>query len=163
MRCKLGAIRGTMGRAKTTLIPLNPWAARYNTGLLIKLTPKGVVFSFLFLWGLCRRHCFRPSSQAYLIVLSRGKRLTPPQNSANLLHSAVCRLSTQHDLYAIAALAIDRLNVSLLNGITSLMHLSFAQWWQQAGMPQRCNAIQQQQLSYCPPSGASRHFWPLTC
>ena len=23
------------------------WAARYNTGLLIKLTPKGVVFSFL--------------------------------------------------------------------------------------------------------------------
>ncbi len=26
----------------------NPWAARYNTWLLIKLTPKGVVFSFLF-------------------------------------------------------------------------------------------------------------------
>ncbi len=26
-----------------------PRAARYNTGLLIKLTPKGVVFSFLFL------------------------------------------------------------------------------------------------------------------
>ena len=25
------------------------WAARYNTWLLIKLTPKGVVFSFLFL------------------------------------------------------------------------------------------------------------------
>ena len=25
-----------------------PWAARYNTWLLIKLTPKGVVFSFLF-------------------------------------------------------------------------------------------------------------------
>ena len=25
-----------------------PWAARYNTGLLIKLMPKGVVFSFLF-------------------------------------------------------------------------------------------------------------------
>ncbi len=24
------------------------WAARYNTGLLIKLTPNGVVFSFLF-------------------------------------------------------------------------------------------------------------------
>ncbi len=24
------------------------WAARYNTWLLIKLTPKGVVFSFLF-------------------------------------------------------------------------------------------------------------------
>ena len=27
---------------------LLPWAARYNTWLLIKLTPKGVVFSFLF-------------------------------------------------------------------------------------------------------------------
>ena len=26
------------------------WAARYNTGLLIKLTPKGVVFSFSFLF-----------------------------------------------------------------------------------------------------------------
>ena len=25
-----------------------PWAAQYNTWLLIKLTPKGVVFSFLF-------------------------------------------------------------------------------------------------------------------
>jgi len=27
---------------------IDPWAARYNTWLLIKLTPKGVVFSFLF-------------------------------------------------------------------------------------------------------------------
>ena len=26
------------------------WAARYNTWLLIKLTPKGIVFSFLFLF-----------------------------------------------------------------------------------------------------------------
>ncbi len=42
------ALGGTMGRAKTTSIPLNPWAARYNTGLFIKLTLKGVVFSFLF-------------------------------------------------------------------------------------------------------------------
>jgi len=31
-----------------THIPPFPWAARYNTWLLIKLTPKGVVFSFLF-------------------------------------------------------------------------------------------------------------------
>ncbi len=30
------------------------WAARYDTGLLIKLTPKGVVFSFLF---VRRQHC----------------------------------------------------------------------------------------------------------
>jgi len=37
-----------MGRAKTTSLPLDPWAARYNTGLLINLTPKGVVFSFVF-------------------------------------------------------------------------------------------------------------------
>ncbi len=27
---------------------MRPWAARYDTWLLIKLTPKGVVFSFLF-------------------------------------------------------------------------------------------------------------------
>ena len=31
-----------------TLSDWMTWAARYNTGLLIKLTPKGVVFSFLF-------------------------------------------------------------------------------------------------------------------
>ncbi len=37
-----------MGRANTTLIPLNIWAACCNTWLLIKLKPKGVVFSFLF-------------------------------------------------------------------------------------------------------------------
>ena len=30
-----------------------PWAARYNTWLLIQLTPKGVVFSFLFLHHAC--------------------------------------------------------------------------------------------------------------
>jgi len=47
-RCKLEAIGETKGPAKTTLIPLNPWAVRYNTWLLTKLTPKGVVFSFLF-------------------------------------------------------------------------------------------------------------------
>ena len=28
------------------------WAARYNTWLLIRLTPEGVVFSFLFHWRL---------------------------------------------------------------------------------------------------------------
>jgi len=34
---------------------LEPWAARYKTWLLIKLTPKGEVFSFLFLvsWSKC--------------------------------------------------------------------------------------------------------------
>ena len=32
-------------RAQTTLAPLNHWAARYNTWLLIELTPKGLVFS----------------------------------------------------------------------------------------------------------------------
>ncbi len=37
-----------MGRAKTTLTPLNAWAAQYNTWLFIKLMPKGVVFSILF-------------------------------------------------------------------------------------------------------------------
>ncbi len=28
---------------------IDAWAARYNTGLLIELTPKSEVFSFLFL------------------------------------------------------------------------------------------------------------------
>ena len=39
-----------MGQAEVNLTPLNPWAARYNTWLFIKLTPKGVVFSFFFLF-----------------------------------------------------------------------------------------------------------------
>ena len=43
-----------MGRAKTTSVPLDSWAARYYTWLLIKMMLKGVVFSFLFLPdGLC--------------------------------------------------------------------------------------------------------------
>ncbi len=33
----------------TTCLLAYPWAAWYNTWLLIKLTPKGAVFSFLFL------------------------------------------------------------------------------------------------------------------
>jgi hypothetical protein len=48
MHCKLEETGGTTGRARTTSTSFNPWAARYNTWLLIKLTPKGVVFSFLF-------------------------------------------------------------------------------------------------------------------
>ena len=39
--------------AASTHCHLLPWAARYNTWLLIKLTPKGVVFSFLFLPFTC--------------------------------------------------------------------------------------------------------------
>ncbi len=39
---------GGIGSAKTTLTPLSPWEAQYNTSLLVILVPKGVVFSFLF-------------------------------------------------------------------------------------------------------------------
>ena len=44
MRCKLEAIGGTIGQAEVNLIPLNPWAARYNTWLLMK----GIVLFFSF-------------------------------------------------------------------------------------------------------------------
>ena len=37
-----------LGRAKVNLIPLNHWAAWYNTGLLKKVTPSFLFFSFLF-------------------------------------------------------------------------------------------------------------------
>ena len=37
------------GPAETTLIPFDPCAARCDTWRLIKLTPKGVVFSFLLI------------------------------------------------------------------------------------------------------------------
>ncbi len=43
-----------MGRAQTTSIPLNPWAAPYNTGLLIELMPKGIVFFLSFFHGLAQ-------------------------------------------------------------------------------------------------------------
>ncbi len=46
MHCKLEETGGTKGRARTTSTSFTLWAARYNTWLLIKLTPKGVVFSF---------------------------------------------------------------------------------------------------------------------
>jgi len=40
---------GTPKAAKVAIrCCLLPWAAQYNTWLLIKLTPKGIVFSFLF-------------------------------------------------------------------------------------------------------------------
>ncbi len=48
MRCKLEVTGGTMWRAKVNLKPLHHWAARYDIGLLNKMTPKGIVFSFLF-------------------------------------------------------------------------------------------------------------------
>ena len=38
-------------------IQMRTWAARYNTWLLIKLTPKGVVFSFSFL-EMRKTDCF---------------------------------------------------------------------------------------------------------
>ena len=38
-------VHSSKERARTTLTPLDPWAARHNTWLLIQLRPKGVVFS----------------------------------------------------------------------------------------------------------------------
>ncbi len=43
MRCNLQAIGGTMGQAKTILTPL-PWAARYDSWLLMKLTLRHSLF-----------------------------------------------------------------------------------------------------------------------
>ena len=39
-------------RALASKRPGNYWAARYNTWLFIELTPKGIVFFFLFSWQL---------------------------------------------------------------------------------------------------------------
>ena len=45
---------GTPKAAKVAIrCCLLPWAAQYNTWLLIKLTPKGIVFSFLFFSAVC--------------------------------------------------------------------------------------------------------------
>ena len=40
--------RALLQHVLNVLIITGRWAARYNTWLIIKLTPKGVVFSFLF-------------------------------------------------------------------------------------------------------------------
>ena len=50
MSCKVEAIGGTMGQAETTFNISKLLAAWYNTWLLIKLMPKGVVFTCLFLF-----------------------------------------------------------------------------------------------------------------
>jgi len=46
--CAETEIEYNLGFDDDGLILALTWAARYNTGVLIKLTPKGVVFSFLF-------------------------------------------------------------------------------------------------------------------
>ncbi len=66
MHCKLEAIGGTMGRAKVNAIPLNHWAARSNTGLLIELMLKGVVFPFLFLLTSCNNSVCHAAYKARL-------------------------------------------------------------------------------------------------
>ncbi len=38
-----------MGRLEVPCVKHTAWAAQYNTGLLIKSAPKGVVFYFLFI------------------------------------------------------------------------------------------------------------------
>jgi hypothetical protein len=51
------------------------WAARYNTWLLIKLTPKGVVFSFSFLFFSSRDWpCQLPSQSCPLQIIQDSRR-----------------------------------------------------------------------------------------
>jgi len=69
------------------------WAARYNTWLFIKLTPKGVVFSFLFLEGGHQLH----TSPLWSQCLSR--------NTATLMQ---CRIGQIHTSIS----SIPRLNKS---------------------------------------------------
>ena len=50
-RQRMAALREVRGFITTRVMPTRgggTWAAWYNTWLLIKLTPKGVIFSFLF-------------------------------------------------------------------------------------------------------------------
>ncbi len=50
------------------------WAARYNTWLLIKLTPKGVVLSFLFSPAECghARHVLPNGDGSWEVVMDHG-------------------------------------------------------------------------------------------
>ncbi len=61
-----------------------PWAAQYNTWLLIKLTPKGVVFSFLFflhkipgIWAQEGSFCASVFTDLAKLVLKRVNRTVP--------------------------------------------------------------------------------------
>ena len=42
-----------------------PWAAQYNIGLLIKLTPNGVVFSFFSFLKSC--HCCQTADPSHML------------------------------------------------------------------------------------------------
>ena len=80
--------------------PLHPRAARYNTWLLVKLTPKGVVFSFLFLYlhsmDMCRRQAIRCNKASLQQAVRRmahmrgGRSIT--EKSFALMSSPACSL-----------------------------------------------------------------------
>ncbi len=62
------------------------WAARYNTWLLIKLTPKGLVFSFLFFFLLTHVGCVTgQGGMANDLASARGTMLS----TLSLLHHSM--------------------------------------------------------------------------
>ena len=72
-----------------------PWAARYNTWLLIKLPPKGAVFSFLFYKGFGCKVC---GAQA----LVDHQHMQGGQVAAgNVVHVQVMLLHYLHSLQAL--------------------------------------------------------------
>ncbi len=81
MHCKLEETGGTTGRARTTSTSFNPWAARYNTWLLIKLTPRGVVFSY----SLILRKTFVSRKSRRCVKRPAGTESLPYKNAGNIL------------------------------------------------------------------------------
>ena len=61
-----------------------PWAARYNTWLLIKLTPKGIVFSFLFLFYATAQASHTLWNARILTVTAQALRWANPSSEAFL-------------------------------------------------------------------------------
>jgi len=66
------------------------WAARYNTGLLNKLTPKGVVLSFLFLSALL---VSKDAIMCFSMLVHCGQPLCTSKGVPDSLCSKLCSTS----------------------------------------------------------------------
>ena len=89
--CKLAMCQPlVLGLVQFAQTLLCSWAAQHNTWLLMKLTPKGVVFPFLCTTVLKRLHTL----QAHAITEAHGVDLKPNSSSGLELTSGKCSYSS---------------------------------------------------------------------
>ncbi len=111
--------------AKVNLIPLNHWAARYDTGLLNVLTPKGVVFSFLFFSFLFFPFLFF----SFLFLHFSCKQFLPARDRQQLI-TMLKWLSSRVHTVALCAHSVQWgcRNSEQASGMCSVCHAAQAVW-----------------------------------